>query len=220
MARQHKSRYVPALGFHALTPVYDLIVATTGRERTVKQALIDQAGLSPGQRVLDLASGTGTLSLMIKRQQPQVEVVGIDGDAQVIARAQRKAHRAGTEIRFHQALANALPYPDARFDAVFASMFLHHLPWPEKIRAVLEIRRVLKAGGRVHVADWGAPANLLLRGLFLTVQVLDGFENTRDHAQGRLLPLFADQGFADLSSPRAFHTIYGTIVLFSAVKAA
>ena len=55
MPDSDKSRYVPALGFHFLTPVYDAVVALTGREGTVKQALIRQAGLEPGQRVLDLA---------------------------------------------------------------------------------------------------------------------------------------------------------------------
>src|SRR3546814_4785436 len=55
MRRSSESRYVPALGFHWLTRYYDAVVGTTARERSVKQALINQARVEPGQRVLDLA---------------------------------------------------------------------------------------------------------------------------------------------------------------------
>ncbi|HKL25514.1 MAG TPA: methyltransferase domain-containing protein [Desulfuromonadales bacterium] len=220
MPDSDKSRYVPALGFHFLTPVYDAVVALTGREGTVKQALIRQAGLEPGQRVLDLASGTGTLAVMIKQHHPGVEVVGLDADARIIGLARRKAGKAQADIRFDQGLSYRLPYAADEFDGVFASMFLHHLPWPDKVSTAREILRVLKPGACVYVADWGTPANILMRGLFLTVQVLDGFQNTRDHAEGRLLPLFAENGFVEVTRQNAFNTIYGTIVLASASKPA
>lgn len=60
MHKSSESKYVPALGFHWLTPYYDALIATTIRERSFKHALIKQARFEPGQRVLDLASGTGT----------------------------------------------------------------------------------------------------------------------------------------------------------------
>ena len=60
-------KYVPALGYHWLTPYYDAVVGTTTRERSFKHALIKQAGFEPGQQVLDLASGTGTLAIWIKQ---------------------------------------------------------------------------------------------------------------------------------------------------------
>ena len=75
------SRYVPALRFRWLTPAYDVVVRATTRERTVKRALIAQANLAAGQRVLDLACGTGTLAIWIKQHCPQASVTGIDGDA-------------------------------------------------------------------------------------------------------------------------------------------
>jgi len=74
------SKYVPALGFRWLTPYYDTVVGVTTRERTFKQALIRQANIEPGQHVLDLACGTGTLSIWIKEAYPQTDVVGVDGD--------------------------------------------------------------------------------------------------------------------------------------------
>jgi hypothetical protein len=97
-------------------------------------------------------------------------------------------------------------------------MFFHHLSWEDKVRTTQEVFRVLKPGAELHVADWGRAANLCMRGLFLTVQLLDGFKNTQDHVQGKLITLFEQSGFINVSQRKTFSTIYGTIALYSAVK--
>ncbi len=211
-------KYVPALGFHSLTPFYDAIVRTTGRERTVKQALIRQAQLEPDQQVLDLASGTGTLAIWIKQNQPRARVTGIDADPEIISIASRKADKAKVSVKFDQALSYHLPYPAEQFDRVFSSMFFHHLAWQDKVRTTREVFRVLKPGAELHLADWGRAANICMRGLFLTVQLLDGFKNTQDHVQGKLSILFEQNGFVDVSKRQSFNTIYGTIAVYSATK--
>jgi ubiquinone/menaquinone biosynthesis C-methylase UbiE len=213
-----ESKYVPALGFNCLTPFYDALIRTTGREHTVKQALIEQALLEPGQQVLDLASGTGTLSIWIKQSQPQVRVTGVDGDSKILAIARSKADKARVAVRFVQAYSCSLPHPPAQFDRVLSSMFFHHLTWQDKVRTAEEIYRVLKPGAELHLADWGRSANLCMRGLFLSVQLLDGFENTRSHVQGKLDSLFEQNGFVDVTQRRTFNTIYGTVALYSATK--
>lgn len=218
MQEPTEPKYVPALGYHCLTPCYDAIVRTTGRERTVKQALIEQARPAPGQHLLDLGCGTGTLAVWVKQRQPLAAVTGVDGDPKVLAIAGRKADKAGISVRFDQALSSHLPYPAAQFDLVLSSMFFHHLAWPDKSLATQEIFRVLKPGAALHVADWGRAANLCMRGLFLTVQLLDGFKNTRGHAQGKLIPLFEHNGFVEVSQRQTFSTLYGTIALYSAIK--
>jgi ubiquinone/menaquinone biosynthesis C-methylase UbiE len=218
MPESTEPKYVPALGFHCLTPCYDAIVRTTGRERTIKQALIEQARLAPGQQVLDLGCGTGTLALWIKQRQPLAAVTGVDGDPKVLAIACRKTDKANLSVRFDQALSHHLPYPAAQFDRVLSSMFFHHLAWPDKVRTAQEIFRVLKPGAGLHIADWGRAANLCMRGLFLTVQLLDGVKNTQGHAQGKLLSLFEQNGFVDVAQRQTFSTLYGTAALYSATK--
>ena len=218
MPQPGESRYVPALGFHCLTPCYDAIVGATGRERTVKSALIRQARLAPGQHVLDLGTGTGTLALWVKQQQPQVEIRGVDGDAQILAIARDKAGKADVAVHFDQALSFSLPYPDAHFDRVLSSMFFHHLAWSDKERTAREILRVLKPGAELHLADFGRASNRVMRGLFLTVQLLDGFQNTRDNVAGRLVALFAQNGFVDVAQQTRYNTIYGTIELYRAIR--
>lgn len=214
----HKSEYVPALSFHWLTPYYDAVVGTTTRERAFKKALIRQAGIEPGQHVLDLATGTGTLAIWIKQSQPLATVTGVDGDPAILSLATRKATEANVSVQFDHAFSQSLPYPEAHFDRAVSSLFFHHLNWEDKQRTVQELFRVLKSGAELHVADWGYPANTLMRGMFLFIQLLDGFKNTRDNVSGRLIELFEQTGFAEVAQRQTFSTIFGTMTLYSAVK--
>ena len=218
MQRPSESKYVPALGFHWLTPFYDAVVGATTRERSFKQALIQQARFAPRQRVLDLASGTGTLAIWIKQHQPQADIIGVDGDPAILSLASRKAQKANVSVQFDCALSYSLPYPAAHFDRVVSSLFFHHLSWANKQRTAQELFRVLKPGAELHVADWGRPTNALMRGLFLFIQLLDGFENTQDNVSGKLVTLFEKAGFVEVSQQQTYNTIYGTMALYSAVR--
>lgn len=218
MEKPSDSQYVPALGYHWLTPYYDAVVGTTTRERSFKQALITQASVEPNQQVLDLATGTGTLAIWIKQQQPLANVVGVDGDPAILSLASSKAQKAHVAVKFEHALSYNLPYANATFDRVVSSLFFHHLTWENKERTARELFRVLKPGAELHVADWGRPANVFMRGLFLFVQMLDGVSNTQDNVSGKLIELFQQAGFMEVAQRQAFSTIYGTMALYSAVK--
>lgn len=215
---RNETTYVPALGYGVLTALYDPVVAATTRERTFKERLIRQANIGPGHAVLDVGCGTGTLATWIKRAVPEAEVTGLDGDTRVLAIARRKAERAGVETRFDRGLSYALPYPDAAFDRVVSSLFFHHLTHDAKARTIAEIRRVLRPGGELHVADWGAPTNAWRRLLFYSIQWLDGFETTRDNVAGGLPQMFATGGLVDVRQRGAVETVFGTLALYSAQR--
>ena len=130
---------------------YDLLawVLTRGRERAFRERLIGLAGLEPGDSVLDIGCGTGTLAIAATRHVGLTGTVyGIDASPQMIARATRKAAKAGTPAVFQLAAAENLPFPDARFDVVLSTLMLHHLPRNTRQQCAIEIRRVLKPGGR------------------------------------------------------------------------
>jgi len=218
MQHSKQSRYVPALRFRWLTPFYDLVVSSTTRERRFKQALIKQARFEPGQRVLDLACGTGTLAIWIKQHEPQAEIYGVDGDPAILSLAARKAQKSNVVVRFDHALSYCLPYPADRFDRVVSSLFFHHLMWEDKERTAQELFRVLKPGAELHVADWGRPTSALMRGLFLFIQLLDGFKNTQDNVLGKLVAAFENAGFVAVTQRQTFSTLFGTMTLYSAVK--
>src|SRR3546814_3535610 len=97
-----------------------------------------------------------------------------------------------------------LPYPAAHFDRVVSSLFFHHLSWENKERTARELFRILKPGAELHVADWGRPANALMRGLFLFVQFLAGFKNTQDNVSGKLVTLFEHAGSVDVLQRQTF----------------
>lgn len=149
----------PGLTLHA--PLfYDFTVGllTLGRERAFREKLLRFVELGPGEIVLDVGCGTGSLAIAAKRQVgPAGTVFGVDASADMLARAQRKAQRGGLEIIFKQATAQQLPFPDAHADVVTASLMLHHLPRSGQIRFLQEARRVLKPAGRLLMVDFTRP---------------------------------------------------------------
>lgn len=140
---------------------YDLLVwlVTLGREREFREKVLRLARLEPGESVLDVGCGTGTLAIAAKRHVgPTGTVYGIDASPEMIARANKKASKAGIDVVLQNGLAQALPFHDAQFDAVLSTLILHHLPHKARQEFASEIRRVLRPGGRVLAVDFGTAA--------------------------------------------------------------
>ena len=217
---KNRDKYIPALRYDWLTPLYDPLIRWTLREFTFKRGLLKQAGIERGYQVLDLGCGTGTLALLIKSYHPKADVFGFDADPKVLEVARAKAAKAGLNIRLDHGMAFELPYPDASFDRVISSLLFHHLTRGNKERTLKEIFRVLRRGGELHVADWGKAQNKLMRTAFLFVQMLDGFETTADNVSGLLPELFRAAGFEGIQEPTRYMTIVGTLSLYRARKPA
>src|SRR5690349_19036626 len=104
---------------------YDLLVATImlGFEGRFREKQLKLARLQPGERVLDVGCGTGTLAIAAKRHVgASGSVSGVDPAAEMIERAIRKAGRAGVDVAFQTAAAEELPFADASFDVVLSSL--------------------------------------------------------------------------------------------------
>jgi ubiquinone/menaquinone biosynthesis C-methylase UbiE len=219
MASAREQRFIPALRFSALTPLFDPVVRLTTREQAFKRRLLERAAIRPGEAVLDLGAGTGTLALMVKALVPRAEVTGLDADAEILAHARAKATAAGAAVEFVEAWSTGMPFPDDLFDVVVSTLFFHHLARPDKLATLTECTRVLKPGGRLVVADWGRPADRLMAALFLQVRALDGFAVTADSARGDLPRLFGEAGLAHARVTDEFRTPLGTLALYSALAA-
>jgi SAM-dependent methyltransferase len=211
------SGFVPALG-RLGTRFYDPIVRATTRERRFKDRLLEIAGLSPGDRVLDLGCGTGTLAISAAKRAPLAAITGIDADPSMIERARKKAQAADAEIELTTGSATRVPCADSSLDLVFSSLLFHHLDHDSKEAAAREVARVLVPGGRLLVADWGAPSDPLMRALFLTVRLVDGFETTADNFAGRLPGILRSGGLGETVERDRYRTIYGSLVLIEAAK--
>lgn len=208
--------YLPALRFPALTRLFDPLIGRALPERRFKRRLLEQASMKPGQRVLDLGCGTGTLAIMAKAAQPDAEVIGLDADPEILELARSKADAGGSRVRFDQGLSTELPYGDEYFDGVLSTLFFHHLTGADKRRTAAEIARVLRPGGELHVADWGRPADPLMGLLFTGVRAFDGFERTRDNAAGVLPEIFEQAGLREAEETDRIPTVFGTLSLYRA----
>ena len=109
---------------------YDLLVwlLTRRSDRAFREQLASFAHLSANESVLDIGCGTGTLAIVAKGQVGATgQVFGIDASPAMIARATAKAAKAGVDVCFKNALAEALPFPEGQFDVVLSTLMLHHL---------------------------------------------------------------------------------------------
>jgi ubiquinone/menaquinone biosynthesis C-methylase UbiE len=123
--------------------------------RDGQRALLAQAEIGPGQRVLDLGAGPGFFATgLAQLVSPGGRVDGVDINRRFVADARTRA--AGRDdLAFHHVEDHRLPFPDATFDRVICKNVLEYVP--DLDATLQEVRRVLKPGGRVHVidSDWG-----------------------------------------------------------------
>jgi ubiquinone/menaquinone biosynthesis C-methylase UbiE len=216
MPTETESRYVPAAGWRVFTRLYDPVLARTMREKRFRGEMLQrvEADLPEGGTVVDVGSGTGTFALALKERRPDARVVGVDGDEEILALAQAKPGAARVEWR--KGLAQELPVEAGSADVVTTSLVLHHLLPEDKRKALAEMKRILRPGGRLHVADWGRPHDPLMRGLFYIVQIGDGFDRTADHRAGRLPDFITDAGFDAVERYGRFRTGFGVIEMLAA----
>jgi len=108
-----------------------------------RDRLLDQAHIRSGHRVLDVGCGTGSLTIQLKRLNPETDIVGLDPDPKALALARRKAARAAVSIQLDQGFGDELPYPDGSFDRVLSSLMFHHVPTDEKGKTLRAVRASL-----------------------------------------------------------------------------
>ena len=181
--------------------LYDIFVGVFffGRRRATFQALMAAAGVQPGQRVLDVGCGTGYFArLLAQAVGPEGLVVGIDPSPEMIAYATGKAGRAGN-CQFQVGTAESLDFPAEHFDVVVSSLVLHHLPEDLRVPALREMRRVLRPGGKLLVADAQLPRHGPGWRLLARIHGYDRIARMVPHLE----PLAAQAGFAEIQTGEA-----------------
>lgn len=203
-------RYVPAAGRGAFTRLYDPVMALSMRESEWRGPFTERLGrdLPRDGVAADVGAGTGTFAIDLADGRRDAIVIAVDGDPESIGLAQGKP---GSErVRWVKGLATKLPLPDESVDVVSMSLLLHHLSSDTKRQALAEARRILRSDGHLHVADWGRPDSVTFVG-FQFLRLLDGFDNTREHAQGSIPKLIGSAGFRDAAVWRRLRTLWGSM---------
>jgi ubiquinone/menaquinone biosynthesis C-methylase UbiE len=145
--------FLPAAGVDWLLPFYDPLQTLMGGN-AMRAGMIEHAAIEPGQRVLDIGCGTGSLVVHILQHRGDADVTGLDPDPKALARARKKAERTGVSARFEQGYSDDLPFEDDSFDFVFSSFMFHHLSPEVQAGTLAEVRRVLAPGGSFHLVDF------------------------------------------------------------------
>ena len=209
-----QEEYIPALSYRFLTPFYDFIQKYIVRDVRYKTLLIQQAAIKPGQHVLDLGCGTGTLAIMAKQTQPDAQVFGLDADPDMLKVAREKSATLHAPVQFDTGFTNSLPYPDASFDRILSSIMIHHLKTPDKETTAKEVFRVLKPGGQLHIIDFGKPYTLYGK---ILGPFLHKFEEANDNIEGRLPEIFGAPGLKTKIVGH-FWTFFGDLAFLKGVK--
>ena len=146
-------RRVQRYGWDKAAPYYEGSWQT--QLEPAQTVLLELAALNRGDRVLDVACGTGLVSFRAAALvDPECEVVGTDISEQMIAAARAVARDRGiANVRFERMDAEALRFPESSFEAILCALGLMYVPDPE--RAVREFHRVLRPSGRAVAAVWG-----------------------------------------------------------------
>ena len=159
------------------------------------------AGLKDGNRVLDVGSGTGSLTLAILQEGPASRVVGIDPSPAYVAHARMRA--GGGNATFEEGDAQRLRFPDGSFDAALALLVVNFIP--DRATAVREMARVTREGGVVAAAVWDYGDGMeMLRVFWDEAVALDPAIEPKDERhmpvcrQGELAALWRSQGLLDV----------------------
>jgi ubiquinone/menaquinone biosynthesis C-methylase UbiE len=182
---------------------------TLGREQALREMTLNLAQVKPGDHVLEVGCGTGTLTLAAKRQTgPSGKVFGIDVIPGMIELSQRKAAQAGEDITFKSGSIDDIPFSANQFDVVMCSFMIFHMSEMIRRKGIAEIHRVLKPQGRLLVLDLALPTQPLQRTI---ARVL--FGGMLQHDLQELILLMDASGFSDVEIAPAKFRILGLSIL-------
>ncbi len=213
-----EAEFTPAAGRFLPTSAYDRLLVLLTREATWRARLLAALGPKPGERILDVGSGTGSFAILIKQMEPQAIVVGLDPDPDARRIAAAKAEAAGVEIEWLAGFAR-----DAAnfglFDKIVSSLVFHQVPLAEKSAGIEAMFKAARPGGRILIADYAMQRSWLMRQAFKIVQSADGRTNTQPNADGFLERELARICGTPLDASWGLDTPTGRISMFNATLA-
>ncbi len=165
-SQKKKQRYVNQL-FETIAPRYDFITVflSYGMDQGWKRKLVEMLDLKGHERVLDLACGTGDITFALSERLSKGEAIGLDITQGMLSIAEiKRVARGVSNVLFYRADIMFMPFADATFDHVTCGYALRNVPDIES--ALIEIKRVLKPGGRFHSLDFAHPGNRIYRWLY------------------------------------------------------
>lgn len=212
------TNYKLALKWSWMNKYYDFLIGFFIKEKIFKNLLVNQFKNKHPNNILDIGCGTATLAILIKKKYPNAQVIGLDGDSNILSIANKKIRVQNLNIQTINALSAYTPFNSNLFDIVTCTLMLHHLTDDEKIKTLSEAYRILKPNGEINIADFGKAANIIMRFMYFIVQILDGFKNTQSNVQGKIPDFMKQAGFKAIKETHKINTVAGTIALYIGEK--
>ena len=182
---------------------------TFGRENKLREMTVNLAQVKPGDCVLEIGCGTGTLTLEAKRKAgPSGKVYGIDIISGMIERSQQKAAQTNLDVSFQLGSIDNIPFPCNQFDVVMCSFMIFHMSEPVRQKGIEEIFRVLKPQGQLLVLDLNLPVRRVSRAL---MKLFLGFMFKHDLKE--LIPLMESSGFSGTELQQVKFRVFGIPIL-------
>lgn len=203
------------MGFDFLTPFYDTLMKIAMPEEMLKNALLEEAHIQPGQKVLDFGCGTATLTIMAKLKHPEATIVGLDVDEKILSIARKKIAQLGLDIPINIYSGFNLPFKYEDFDHIISSFVFHHLSTEQKKEILNQMHRILKSDGMLHILDFGNPQTRIAKGV---MRLFSLFEPVDDNVRGLIPEYMRDAGFMEVREVRNFKVLWGTFSLYSGLK--
>ncbi len=173
----------------------DIYAGLLGLGKGFREKILAVANLRGNERVLDVGCGRGRLLEALYKNFPKIYLVGTDTDEKSIRLAQK---RLASNIKLRVESAEVISDQSGSFDFVVSSLAFHHMPYEVKRRALKEIYRVLRQGGRFLMVDFGE-SNKLSERLIAKI-ICPRAEAAKDNLDGRVLKLLQDTGFKSVKS--------------------
>ena len=213
-------KHAPPLGYAVLTPLYDLAIAILTRENIWRSQLVDEIAPTDKDVIVDVGSGTGSLAKQILSKAPRCRFVGIDPNREAIMRARKKLSPHSRHAEFLEGYLTIEQFEDKDVPTkIVSSLVLHQVSLQEKSRILRTMHQILAPAGTCFIADYGHQKSWLFKKLFrLTVQALDGVENTSLNAQGILPELMKKAGFETVKEVFRVTTFTGVISIYKGLK--
>lgn len=209
------NNYTPPLGYKVLTPFYDLVIRYLTRESAWRSALVKQINPLPGDRILDVGCGTGSLLAVLAEQCPEADFIGLDPDIGALERASKKLNSPNVRLIPGFLSKEAVP-KGWQPTKITSSLMFHQVALEKKSEIAKIMRSLLIPDGELHIADYAMQKSPLMRAAFrMTVQQLDGVEDTKHNAEGILEKILVAPGYLT-EKTLSFPTATGSISLFKA----
>lgn len=213
-------KFIPALRYDKLTPLYDKVISWTMPERKFRSKLIKYLNPQQDEKILEFGFGSGQNIINALQFEDKAQYTGLDIDPKIKTIARKKLQQLNLLkfVRLDLYNGNGFPYPDNSFDKIFSCLVFHQLTTADKKSALAEILRVLRPNGTLLICDWGKPLNILSSLGFYLVQLLDGFKSTMDNRKGKIPEYLKIAGFKKVQQFDMVNTKLGTLRYTNSIK--